>query len=130
MNYYIPTIQSWRGANVNTLTRYWGLPHCKIITQNGNFIYTYITANYRNYMLPSNLEVGINRIPGGPRVIITNSKYPWGRALSLCCIAGFELNKQGVIVNTQIQGNSCYGSKNFAITMANPAVNIVKSPPG
>lgn len=123
-NYYTQTVQSWRGGSVYTLVKQWGRPDRTITSPNGNTLYVYQTQSYRNLNAPSSPSVGVNVSQSG-RAILSNPSYnnmTWNRgAMSLTCMAAFEVGKNGKILDTQIQGTSCYGGESFAKRLTNPA---------
>lgn len=124
-NHYTQTIQSWHGGNVNRLVERWGAPDNKVMEPNGNTVYIYKTQSYQNYNVPTSPVVGVNVSPVGTPIISVppDTNSVWNREpISLSCIAAFEANKEGTIVNTQIQGNGCYGSQGFANSKGNPEV--------
>lgn len=102
INYYTPTVESWRGGNINTLVTRWGKPDVRTMTPNGNINYTYQTASYHN-------------TPGQS----TNFAASRG-GISYNCLTIFTASKQGKILSVEKQGQGCYGSANFANTKSNP----------
>ena len=121
-NYYTPTVQSWRGGNINTLYQRWGRPDGRFTGPNGNVVYVYNTSNYRSNSAPSSPAIGVNFTPGGKAVVTaTPNTNNWNRGpQSLTCSSTFMVNPKGVIIDTQVSGNNCYGSESFANRMRNP----------
>lgn len=123
-NYYTQTVQSWRGGNAQLLTKSWGRPDRVLATPKGNTFYIYQTQSYRNMNAPASPSIAVNMSQTG-RPTLTSEPYmntTWNRgAMSLTCVAGFEIARNGKIVNTRIEGSSCYSSESFAKRMSNPA---------
>lgn len=121
-NHYTRTLQTWQGANVSTLTQQWGTPNTKIVNPNGQSVYVYRTQTYGTDNTPTPTAVGVNVSKTGRPIIVTpqdpGSSKP---KLSLTCLAIFEANEKGVITHTEVRGNGCYGSSQFANKMMNPA---------
>lgn len=112
-NYYPKTVNSWQGANVNQLMKKWGHPNQKVTTLSGNTVYIYKSKGYQNPITPTSpIGMHVNR-QGGAVFTLTPSTYGGG-AKPLDCLAAFEFNAQGTIVDTKVQGNGCYADKLFA----------------
>jgi hypothetical protein len=128
-NYYTQTIQSWRGGNVKTLLQRFGRADSRIMAGNGNMLLIYKTENYHTYNTTASPTVGVHFNSSGKPIMtsVPNTNPSWNRsgALSLTCSAGFEVDKHGTIVDTQVQGNGCYGDENFASKWRNPGVKGV-----
>lgn len=121
-NYYTPTVESWRGGNVNTLVERWGKPDARSMTKDGTIAYLYQTASYHNNAGPGSPQVGVNYITGGrPAIISQNTNFAASRGgITYNCLTMFVANKQGKILRVEKQGQGCYGSANFANTKSNP----------
>jgi hypothetical protein len=122
-NYYQQTVQSWHGGDANTLIKRWGAPDRRTIGPDGNSLYLYQTQSYRNLNTPSSPSIGVNFNAEGHAVMTTtpNTNMAWNRgAMSYSCVTAFEVAKNGTILNTSIQGSSCYGNESFASRMKNP----------
>jgi hypothetical protein len=116
-NYYTQTIQSWRGGNAQILIKRWGQPDQQLRKRGGGSVYLYRTQSYNAYHSPvSPFGVPVSNNSRQP-----NTNNVWNRGLfSLTCSALFETNAKGVIVNTQIEDQRCYGNENFAKKYSNP----------
>jgi len=126
-NYYQQTVQSWQGGNASMLVRQWGAPDRRAIGPDGNSLYLYQTQNYRNLNTSSSPSIGVNVNSQGHPVMTTapNPSMSWNRgAMSFSCVTAFEIAKNGTILNTDIQGASCYGNENFAARMRNPMTKV------
>lgn len=124
-NYYTQTVAGWRGGNVKSLLKRWGMPDERIISPSGSVLYLYKTESYRTYNGPSSPAIGVNYSRGGRPVIVNtpNTNTTWDRgALSITCMAAFEVNPRGEIINTQVQGHGCYGGDNFMAKNGNPDI--------
>jgi len=71
--------------------------------------------------------VGVSYGADGKPVMTTqtNTNSTWNRGMSLICTAVFVVNAKGTIVDTKIQGDSCFGSAGFATRKGNPDKNVV-----
>lgn len=121
-NYYTPTVKSWRGGHVNTLVAEWGTPDYKTTSLEGETIYVYKTQGYtNNNNTRSSPAIGVNTSQQGRPIIVTDNMNSWGRGQTpVNCIAAFVVNKQGIITDTQIKGNGCYGGQSFSKSRGNP----------
>ena len=127
-NYYTQTVQSWRGGNVTTLITRWGRADSTITAGDGNTLLVYKTEGYRTYNTTASPAVGVNYSGSGKPVIVStpNTNSSWSRGtMSLTCSVGFEVDKHGTIVDTQVQGPGCYGGENFAAKMGNPNAKVI-----
>lgn len=122
-HHYTTTVESWRGGNSSTLLKSWGKPDKKMTTLNGNTVLVYKTITYQSDTSPSSPGIGVSYTPGGSPVLTTapspRTSWPY-KGASYFCIVAFEVNKQNTIVNTQIQGNHCFGGARFVHSMRNP----------
>lgn len=122
-NYYTQTVDSWRGASANQLVKQWGTPDLRMAGPNHTTFYVYRTEGYRHYNQRTSPPVGVNYAGGRPVIVIDQNTNPWNQgAMVLTCAAGFEANAQGIIVNTQVKGNGCYGGDAFAQKYRNNAI--------
>lgn len=121
-NYYQPTVNSWRGGDAKNLVDRWGMPNTKVTSPKGNSVYVYKTTSYTGNYERSSPSVGVN-FSGERPVIVTmpnTSSATSNSGLSMTCITVFTANRQGKIIDSQSQGNSCYGDTNFAHARSNP----------
>jgi hypothetical protein len=121
-NYYTPTVESWRGGNVDTLVQRWGTPDVRSRTSDGNVAYLYQTASYHNNAGPSSPQIGVNYTPGGrPNIITQDTNFAASRGgITYNCLTTFVANRQGKIVRVEEQGHGCYGNAGFANSKSNP----------
>lgn len=119
-NYYNQTINSWRGADINTLLKKWGRPAKKLNTLSGSTVYVYKKQEFRNPESLTSPAVGVNYRPGGTPIVTTTRPTNWNNGLTLFCIAAFEVNKEGTIIDVQTQGNNCFADSEFMNRMKNP----------
>ncbi|EKD70336.1 MAG: hypothetical protein ACD_46C00566G0004 [uncultured bacterium] len=131
-NYYTQTVQSWKGGSAKNLVSRWGSPDDSLQGAGGMTYYLYKTESYHTYNTPSSPSVGLNLSSDGRPVMTTapNTNLTWNRDMSLTCNVIFAINSQGTIVDTRIQGTTCYGSEGFAKRLSNPSVGIVKQAGG
>lgn len=94
-NHYPQTVHSWRGGNDQNLINKWGRPDQLMTSQNGNTVLLYKASSYR------------------PGVGSPNAGAP--------CVALFEVNKKGVIVDAKYQGKRCFADASFAYYKSNQA---------
>jgi len=119
-DYFTQTVSSWHGSHVNTLTQYWGKPGKKVTTLSGSTMYVYKKQELRLGNGNRNPQIGVNYSKGGSPVVTTQTNTQWNNGMTLFCIVAFEVNKQGVVVDEQTQGNNCYADSQFMKTMKNP----------
>jgi hypothetical protein len=127
-NYYAPTVNSWRGSHISTLTQRWGTPDIQRLMSNGHSLYLYKIESYRSTTQTYSPSIGVNDTRGNAPILTSsapNTNMTWNRGgMSLSCAVLFETNKNNIIVNTTMQGNGCYGGKEFARKKANPAAPV------
>ena len=121
-NYYTSSVQSWHGNTVRSLAQQWGRPDYQATSPSGKTTLAYKTESYSVYTPPTGATVGRPTI-----VVPQNTNNTWNRgSLSISCTVIFEANKQGVITNSKIVGQNCYGGQNFAKKYANPKANVLQ----
>lgn len=129
-NYYQQTVQSWRGGSVNQLVKQWGRPDRVATGPKGNTLYVYETQNYRTVSGPTYPAVGVHVGSDGRPVMTTSpaTNMAWNRgSMSISCVAAFETDPSGKILNTEVQGSNCYGGESFAKRLSNKNAPLPKS---
>ena len=101
-DYYTKSAQTFEGKSAQFLLEQWGPPDSKT-TENGNTVYLYKTEQYRAPDAVFSPAVGIN--PKGGPLLVSAPHLESG--ISLICFTAFIVNKQGVIIDTRVQGNGC-----------------------
>jgi hypothetical protein len=121
-NYYTQTVESWHGGTVKSLTSRWGAPDNTVEGPGGRTMYVYKTESYQNNSTPTTPSVGISFSADGRAVMVPqkNTNTTWNRNMSVSCSAVFVANDKGKIVDTKIQGESCFGSSSWANRLSNP----------
>lgn len=104
---YQQMLVQWHGAHVQDLTRHWGPPTVVIPLSNGNANYTYV--RHQLYTAPAPLASSMNymNVDGTPIYASGFNGGVIGQTISLFCNTAFEVDPQGIIVNSQFQGNGC-----------------------
>lgn len=128
-NYYSKTVQSWNGGSASTLVKRWGNPDSKLLAANGYVAYVYRSESNHPNNARFSPSIGVNFTPGGKPILVSspNTNRSLGNGMELSCVTVFVANKQGIITDTKMQGNRCYGNESFAENKANPIVTIEKS---
>jgi hypothetical protein len=120
-DYYTPTVNSWRGGNVKTLVKTWGMPDDKVTGPGGNTVLVYNLQRFRTMTGSTSPSTGVTFTPGGTPIITTipNTSMAATRGMALSCTTMFIANAEGTILQTKSQG-PCTGSSSFQAKMANP----------
>lgn len=133
-NNYTQTVSSWRGGNASALTARWGAPDDQVTGPNGTVAYLYNTQSYRAAPNRNSPNVGVHYTGrSAPVITNTNPAIMNGAArgsMSLNCTAIFVANRQGQIIDTQVQGMGCYGGTGFATRMGNPSRPVTQPTSG
>lgn len=120
-NYYNQTVQSWHGGNVKNLVEIWGTPDQKVSTLAGTTVYVYKSHSFRSAPASESPSIGVNTSrPGSPTITVSpNTNQSWSRSTSTTCLAAFEFDSKGKIIDTKTQGSGCYGGHAFMEQKAN-----------
>jgi hypothetical protein len=120
-NYYTPTVQSWRGANINTLTKRWGRPDIIMPGPNNTTLYGYKSTSYHVYQEKASPSIGVNNQGAHPVVVNLPTEASSGRGYHppLKCTTYFIVDRSGSVIGSQSQGNGCYRSANAARNFSN-----------
>lgn len=121
-NYYQPTVQSWKGGQATELMKRWGRPDKMVRTPNGHTVYLYETETYHNATNQSYSAIGMHVGTDGRAVMTapTAAGTSWNRgSLSTNCLALFEADKNGKILDIKTQGTNCFVGKGFSDRMSN-----------
>ena len=120
-NYYLPTVKSWLGAHTTELESRWGAPDDKINAGHGKHVYVYRTENNNLVSQKQPPVYAIDkqhvRLKHKASVATPGSQIK----VTTTCYAIFKADRHGNIYAAEIEGQNCYGSRNFANTLANPA---------
>jgi len=97
--------QSWNGANVNELIKYFGTPDSRISTPGGHTILVYRLPSYSTPPPPASPAIGVNNRGGRPVMIVNaNTNGNPAPQPTLICTLLFEANQQGIVIKTKTQG--------------------------
>jgi hypothetical protein len=121
--HYTQSVQSWRGGYVNELQKVWGKPYEMMKGQNGNTTYIYKRQSFVATNQTYSPGIGIARNDGTVVTSTPNINAPWNRGYAAYCLTSFTATAAGKIVDTNIQGTSCYISDETAQKLANPGKN-------
>lgn len=105
---YQQTLNQWYGAQIQDLINVWGYPDSSLKLPNGDTVYMYVHKQlYTSPMYPTPMftPVGVPIYSGGFYNTVGT------QTVSLYCRTWFEVNKKGVIVNTQFEGNNCVANR-------------------
>lgn len=100
---YRNAVNSWVGADAETLVRTWGYPAKTFEAPNGNTVYeyssseSYRTSRFTSYHYDPKTGYGYATTYGGD-------------TLNLYCITYFEVNKEKKVARASFKGNSCKAS--------------------
>jgi len=106
-NYQV-MLNHWQGSNIQDLMKSWGYPDAGAKLPNGNTVYMY--TRQQTFIAPPtpNTTPTIINARGTPLAVSTyNGEFVGGQEIPMTCRTWFEVNPQGVIVNTRFQGNNC-----------------------
>jgi hypothetical protein len=107
---YAMAVNSWHGANVNTLINAWGFPSQVLQLANGNQLYVY------------QLEVSDSqKIIKMPAVFSSNTFY------QLKCTTWFEVDRRGRVVDANFRGSNCITSNSSINKYMNPRLRSSSS---
>jgi len=112
-NYKI-AMNSWHGAPVTALVHSWGEPEDVDHLANGNEVYVYRVNEQASALKVYPQNTG--RLSTQPAATIMHSP-PSGistGSYSFSCETRFEINHNGMIVNTAFDGNNCVSTKDSA----------------
>lgn len=122
-NYYTPTVNSWRGANINTLLKTWGVPDNKLTGPAGNIVLVYNQQRFNTSMGATSPSVGVTFTPGGTPIMTTipNTNFTATRGMTAICTTLFVADAKGTI--TQIKSSGpCYANARFQASRQNPQI--------
>ena len=105
---YQHMLNNWQGARMTDLINHWGYPDSAIKLPSGNTVYMYTHQQLYTMptpMVPSMTFVNVNGTPIYATGFVGGGYG--GQTQLLYCRTWFEVNRNGVIVNSQFQGNNC-----------------------
>lgn len=108
---------TWIGANIDTVTRYWGIPSGKFEMASGLIMYEWSESN--TAVVPGNATSTATTY-GGVTQVATTSMPPM--AISSSCTLRFIANKAGTITETSWAGSCC------AVTSAYQCTTTFQNP--
>lgn len=106
---YQQSLAHWNGTNIQSLIKSWGSPDAAMKTANGNTVYMF--SREQLYTVPTQ-----QMAPGTILHTGSGSTYassfneffaPGGQTVSRYCRTWFEVNRQGIIINSRFQGSNC-----------------------
>ena len=106
---YATAVNSWHGANMNTLYHQWGYPNKTKRLANGHQLLTY-HASHR-VQTPTTITNSSTETASGHHQHTTIVST--GTTNVYRCTTWFETKKNGVIVNTSFRGNDCTATDHF-----------------
>ncbi|MCX7120590.1 MAG: hypothetical protein NTZ67_02255 [Gammaproteobacteria bacterium] len=108
---YKMAMNSWQGAPAKALVNSWGQPEDVNQLPNGNQEYIYRTQEQETGVKVYPQNTG--RLSAQPSASLMNapsSGVSTGN-YSFSCESQFEINHQGIIINTSFSGNNCVSTK-------------------
>ena len=105
---YTATINSWVGANANSLYNVWGYPSRTNKWQNGHKLLVYRFRDRGRYP--------VTTYPGSTSVVTRNGQTDvytsspittGGGTYNMYCTTWFEINRRNIIVRATSRGNDC-----------------------
>jgi hypothetical protein len=119
---YAMAVNSWHGANVNTLINAWGFPSQVLQLANGNQLYVYQLEDGRHDALPEQKSVSDSqKIIKMPAVFSSNTFY------QLKCTTWFEVDRRGRVVDANFRGSNCITSNSSINKYMNPRLRSSSS---
>ncbi|OGT36086.1 MAG: hypothetical protein A3F11_05600 [Gammaproteobacteria bacterium RIFCSPHIGHO2_12_FULL_37_14] len=101
------TRQIWVGKNMSTFINRYGQPDIKIATDQGNTVYFYTKSSYQYKKVFLSPPVSVNITSTGKPVMIVKPDIHEGKMVVFTCKIMLNVNRQGVITGSQIQGENC-----------------------
>jgi hypothetical protein len=108
---YQQSLNRWQGANMQTLVNTWGQPNSAITLPNGTTTYMYFRQQLYTtpkYPTPSFTVTGTPIYSMG---FNTNPAGGGGQTMNLYCRTWFDINKQGIVIDSRFEGNDCIANK-------------------
>jgi hypothetical protein len=113
---YQRILNNWQGAKMSDLINTWGYPDAAVRLPNGDLVYMYTRQRFYTTPTTPMMTPTIINVSGTPMYATTyNGMVMGGQSYILSCRTWFEVNRQGVIVNTQFQGNNCIASNSSSL---------------
>jgi hypothetical protein len=95
---------------VETLIHLWGYPDGEVKLPNGNTVYMYTRQQLVTQSPPLNVAPFAATLGGTPYMGTGFTGGVVGQTSAMYCRTWFEVNHNGIIVNSQFQGNGCISS--------------------
>ncbi|OGT43412.1 MAG: hypothetical protein A3F42_03130 [Gammaproteobacteria bacterium RIFCSPHIGHO2_12_FULL_37_34] len=96
------------GSPISAYINRFGLPNKKVVFSEGNTAYFYTRTNprYANVSTPSPVQLNIDS-SGKPLMLIKPGVGMTEKSLAFTCTIMFIVNKQGIIIDSNVQGEGC-----------------------
>ncbi len=109
---YAKTIASWRNKPASLLVQRWGKPDLRMPGPQQTTLYGYESPSYQSSMSSASPQIGVNVSQSGRPIIVSLPQMPeaGNRNANPHCFSIFLANERGLIIDTHVQGVSCYGS--------------------
>ena len=98
------------GKSIDLIERQWGPPNQKISLSNGQTVYFYTKTGSRYDKTSISPPVQINVDSAGRPVIIAKPIQNNGLSPAFSCAIMLIVDKKGIIVDSETQGENCYES--------------------
>lgn len=104
---YQQMVSRWHGQPYQHLTQLWGSPDGIVKMPNGNMMAMYTHQQLVTQPAPMSAAPTVTYVDNTPAVGSGFTGGVTGQTTTLTCRTWFEVNRNGIIVNTQFLGDGC-----------------------